>query len=111
MPKGVKASLIFLYGPLCLMTGSLVLTQFTSVYAFNLTAKTCLRLLALNIGFTGAINYGIGGALYEISNLAYLKRLHSYQIMYSFLPGILAFGAIQMLLMSPIITQTQLITT
>lgn len=88
-----------------MMTGSLIFTQFTTAAAFAYTAKTCLRLLSLNIAFKGAVHYGIGGALYEISTLPYLKRIHSYQVMYSFLPGVLSFGIVQNLLSRPEVTQ------
>jgi len=91
------------------MVGSLALIQFTSPITFAYTARTWLRLLSLNIAFGGAIHYGIGGVLYEISTLDYLKRIHARQVIYSIIPGIWAFGISEYLLLSSEITTEMLL--
>lgn len=89
------------------MMGSLVLTQFTSPVLFAITARTWLRILCLNIAFNGAIHYGIGAALHEIATLDYLRASSTRQILYSFVPGIAAFGTTYwMLLSSPLTVST-----
>lgn len=99
-------SLLLLYGPLTAMTLSLTLTQFASPIAFMLTAKTWLRILCLNTAFNGGIHYGIGAALFEISSLKSLQDLYSRQVIYSLIPGVIAFGITEyMILTSPLTLQ------
>lgn len=95
--------MLIIHAPLAMLMANLLLTQFTSPFIFAVTARTCLRILSLNIAFNGAIHYGIGGALYEISSLGHLQRQHGKQVMYSFIPGMLAYGITSsMLLCSPL---------
>lgn len=91
IPKGVKFSSMLLVAPITLMVGSLVMTQFTSPVEFSITARTCLRLLNLNIAFNGGVHYGIGGALYEIASLEHLRKAAKRQVIYSFIPGISSY--------------------
>jgi len=91
------------------MVGSLVLTQFSSPVIFAHTARTCLRILSLNIAFNGAVNYGVGSALYEVSSTQFLRRKYSRQIMFSLLPGAASFGITEYLLLCSEITPENLI--
>ena len=97
-PPGIKSSFIILYGPITVMALKLAFSQFTSPVDFWLTARACLRILSLNLAFMGGIHYGIGGALYEISTLRYLQKEAGRQVMYSFIPGIAAFGIVTWML-------------
>ena len=91
------------------MTGTLLLAQFTSTSAFIITAQTWLRVLGLNIAFNGAIHYGIGAALYEISTLNSMKRENMRQILYSFVPGVSSFAVISWILLSDPLTMTTVV--
>jgi len=71
IPKGVKFSFFVLSAPLLFSTAYLsLLTPMVSAglidpYAFATVARTCVRLLALNISFVGGVHYGLAAANYE----------------------------------------------
>ena len=109
-PPGIRTSFLILYGPLTIMTLKLAIFQFTSPIEFWITARTCLRILCLNYAFLGGIHYGIGGALYEISTLKHLRTEAVRQVLYSFVPGITAFGIVTWMLNANPLTVGVLIT-
>jgi len=105
VPKGVIFSNFLMSAPLMSLTFYLaVLTPMATnpafvdpaTYAF--LARSALRLLSLNIAFYGGIHYGLASATYETAiteeELSNIKR----QMMYSFVPGVIALGASQMIL-------------
>lgn len=105
IPKGVTFSNILMSAPL--MTLTLYLGALTPMagngafvdpaqYAFM--ARSALRLLSLNIAFYGGIHYGLAAAVYETAITE--EELHNVkmQMMYSFVPGVVALGASQMML-------------
>ena len=105
IPKGVTFSNLFMSAPLFSLTAYLaVLTPMAGNAAFvdpvhyAFMARSALRLLALNIGFYGGIHYGMASATYETAiTEEELKRI-KYQMMYSFVPGMIALGTTQMML-------------
>lgn len=67
-----------------------------ATYAF--LARSALRLLSLNIAFYGGIHYGLASATYETAITEEELRKIKMQMMYSFVPGVVALGASQMML-------------
>ena len=65
---------------------------------FAFVARTCIRLLSLNISFFGGIHYGFGAASYDTARSDEEKKAISYQIMYSFVPATIAFISSNMIL-------------
>ena len=63
-----------------------------------------MRLLSLNITFLGGIHYGFGSAIYDVARDAEEKKGARYQIMYAFLPGIMAFGSTNLMLFAAPLT-------
>lgn len=60
----MTAPLVLYTGNLCLLA-PLVDSGAVDVAKFAYVARTCLRLLGLNIAFNGAIHYGFGAVSYE----------------------------------------------
>jgi len=121
-PKGVKFSYLMMSFPLICTTTYLglltpIVTQAASTVdpaSFAYLARTCLRLLALNISFTvststltmrqGGIHYGFASATYETAVTdEELKRI-KYQMIFSFLPAALSFSFTSTLLFAQPIT-------
>lgn len=106
VPKGVKFSFFLMSAPLLFSTTYLaILAPLVSVgqveaQAFASVARTCVRLLALNISFMGGIHYGLAAANYETAVTDSELRASSYQMIYSFLPAALSFSATSFLLFS-----------
>ena len=73
IPKGVKFSFFLMTTPLLFYTAYFAaLTPLVAVgqvepYVYASVARTCLRLLALNISFMGGVHYGLAAANYETS--------------------------------------------
>jgi hypothetical protein len=73
IPKGVKFSFFMMSFPLIACTAYLGIlapmitagTGFVDPAQFAYLARTCLRILALNISFMGGIHYGLASATYE----------------------------------------------
>jgi hypothetical protein len=75
VPKGVKFSVFVMCLPLFMSTSYLSilipLIETAEVGSeinpenFAFTARSCLRLLNLNLAFTGGVHYGLGAAVYE----------------------------------------------
>lgn len=98
VPKGVWLSTIMMSAPLFSFTFYLtcmsLLVQNPAMVdpaQFAFVARTCLRLLSLNISFFGGIHYGFGAASYDTARSDEEKQAISYQIMYSFVPATIAF--------------------
>ena len=67
-----------------------------AMYAFY--ARSAVRLLSLNIAFYGGIHYGLASATYETAiTEEELKRI-KYQMMFSFIPGLVALTSSQVML-------------
>jgi hypothetical protein len=67
---------------------------------FAYMARTCVRLLSLNISFFGGIHYGLASATYDTARSDEEKKGVSLQMMYSFVPALLAFSSSSFLLFS-----------
>lgn len=73
IPKGVRFSFLMMSTPLLLTTGYLAMmapmvsagTGVVDPAQFAYLARTCMRILALNISFMGGIHYGLASATYE----------------------------------------------
>ena len=99
IPKGVIFSNVFMSLPFMTLTMYLGLIspmvgQTTVIdptyYAF--LARSALRLLSLNLAFYGGIHYGLASATYETAITEEELNRVKYQMLYSFVPGIVAFG-------------------
>lgn len=105
IPKGVVFSNIVMSMPL--MTLTLYLAILTPMAAnpalvdpamYASLARTALRLLSLNIAFFGGVHYGMASATYETAiTEEELSRIKN-QMMYSFVPGMIALSTTQMML-------------
>ena len=67
---------------------------------FAYVARSCLRLLSLNMSFIGGIHYGFASAGYDTARNDDEKRRISMQMFYSFCPAIMAFSASNLMLFS-----------
>jgi len=110
-PKGVWFSTFVMSAPLLMATGYLgVLSPIASNAAlvdpnqFAYIARTCLRLLSLNISFIGGIHYGLGSATYDTARTDEERRAVNIQLLYSFVPASMAFGTTSFLLFSSPLT-------
>ena len=106
-PKGVWFSTMMMSAPLFMSTGYLgVMTpmalngQLVSPDTFGYVARTCVRLLGLNISFFGGVHYGLASAAYDTARTPEERRAISYQLGYSFVPALLAFCSSNILLFS-----------
>ena len=105
VPKGIFFSNLFMSAPLMSLTLYLsVLTPMAANPAFvdpamyATLARTALRLLSLNIAFYGGIHYGLASATYETAITEEELKKIKYQMMYSFVPGLVALATTQMML-------------
>lgn len=99
IPKGVIFSNLFMSAPFMTLTLYLaVLTPMAgnvafvdpTMYAF--LARSSLRLLSLNMAFFGGVHYGLAAATYETAvTEEEIKRI-KYQMMFSFVPAVMALG-------------------
>ena len=111
IPKGVIFSQAVMSAPLAIMTGYLCLLApmaanpaLVDPIQFMFLARSCLRLLSLNIGFIGGIHYGLAASNYETFTQDEELRMAKYQMIYSFVPAAMAMGASGMMLMSTPVT-------
>jgi len=74
--------------------------QFVDPTNFASLARTCVRLLALNISFIGGIHYGLAAATYETAVTDEELRSIKYQMIYSFVPAGISFSCVTFLLFS-----------
>jgi len=105
IPKGVVFSNIFMSAPFMTLTLYLaILTPmvgnpaFVNPEMYASLARTALRLLSLNMAFFGGVHYGLASATYETAITEEELRRIKYQMMYSFVPGVIALGTTQMML-------------
>lgn len=85
IPKGVWLSTIMMSAPLFSFTFYL---SFMSLFIqnpaivdpalFTFIARSCVRLLSLNITFIGGIHYGFGSAAYDTARSDEERKLISY---------------------------------
>lgn len=111
IPKGVKFSFFLMTFPLlCSTTYLALLAPIVSAGAgieptsFATLARTCVRLLALNISFIGGIHYGLASATYETAIHDEELRAIKLQMIYSFVPAAMSFSCASMLLFSSPLT-------
>ena len=71
-PKGVWLSTMMMSAPLFSMTTYLALMTPMAANAalvdpahFAFVARSCLRMLSLNLAFLGGVHYGLGSAVYD----------------------------------------------
>ena len=104
-PKGVWLSTVMMSAPL--FTFSAYLAGMTPMAAYPdmvdpanyaYVARTCVRMLGLNLTFLGGVHYGLGAAQYDVARNEQEKKEISWQIGYAFVPGIICFGATNLLL-------------
>ena len=105
IPKGVTFSNLFMSAPLMTLTLYLACltpmagnVAFVDPVTYAMLARSALRLLSLNISFYGGIHYGLASATYETAITREELNRVKYQMMYSFVPGIMALGTSQMML-------------
>jgi len=110
-PKGVWFSTLVMSAPLILSTcylgvmapmaaNAAIINPDTFAYA----ARTCIRLLSLNISFFGGIHYGLASATYDTARSDEERKAVSLQMFYSFVPAIMAFSTSSFLLFSSPLT-------
>ena len=107
IPKGVVFSNVFMSAPFMSLTlylglispmvGNAAIID-PAYYAF--LARSALRLLSLNLAFYGGVHYGLASATYETAITEEEINRVKYQMLYSFVPGILAFSTSQIMLFS-----------
>lgn len=112
VPKGVWFSTFLMSAPLLTATTYLgVMAPMAANAAlvdpqnFAFVARSCLRMLSLNISFFGGIHYGLASATYDVARSEEETKSVSFQMMYSFVPAIMAFSSTNFLLFSSPITQ------
>lgn len=106
IPKGVKFSFFMMTFPLLCSTAYLgMLAPMVSAgggliepSSFATLARTCVRLLALNISFLGGVHYGLASATYETAVHDDELRAIKLQMIYSFVPAAMSFSFASMLL-------------
>eukprot|EP00347_Sterkiella_histriomuscorum_P002938 403366214 len=110
IPKGVKFSFFMMTFPLlCTTTYLGMLIPAMSMGQidpanFAFVARTCVRLLALNISFIGGIHYGLAAATYDTAVTEDEIRAIKYQMVYSFIPAAMSFSSASLLLFSTPLT-------
>ena len=115
-PKGVWFSTMIMSAPLFMSTGYLGLmtpmalnAQLVNADTFGYVARTCVRLLGLNISFFGGVHYGLATAAYDTARTDEERKAISYQLGYSFVPALLAFGASNLLLFTNPLTSQAIV--
>ena len=110
-PKGVWWSTAVMSFPLFGSVGYLMMMSPMAANAalvdpntFSYVARSCLRLLSLNLSFLGGIHYGFSSAAYDIARSEEEKRRVSLQMFYSFVPAIVSFTSTNFLLFSAHLT-------
>lgn len=110
-PKGVWLSTAMMSAPLftftaylSFMTPMAATTGMVDPANYAYIARTCLRMLGLNLTFFGGVHYGLGSAQYDVARTEEEKKEISWQIGYAFVPGILCFGATNLLLFAAPLT-------
>ena len=106
-PKGIWFSTLLMSAPLFSATGYLAMmtpivqnAALVDPHTFAYVARTCVRLLSLNISFFGGIHYGLAAATYDTARSADERKAVSYQMFYSFVPALMAFASSNFLLFS-----------
>ena len=117
IPKGVWLSTVMMSAPLFTFTTYLA---FMSPMAGNVAmvdpsnyayvARSCLRLLGLNLTFFGGVHYGFGSAQFDVARSEEEKKAINYQLMYAFVPGIVSFGATNLMLFASPLTTSEIFT-
>jgi len=99
-PKGVWLSTAMMSAPLLTMTGYLAVMAPMAANAavvdpanFAFVARSCLRLLSLNIAFLGGVHYGLGAATYDTARSEEERKAIEAQLAFSFAPAVLAAAA------------------
>jgi len=99
-PKGVWLSTAMMSAPLLTMTGYLAVMAPMAANAamvdpanFAFVARSCLRLLSLNIAFLGGVHYGLGAATYDTARSEEERKAIEAQLAFSFVPAVLAGAA------------------
>ena len=107
VPKGVWFSTFCLTLPLLSTTGYLAVMSPMAANAaivdplhFAYVARTCLRILSLNVSFIGGVHYGFASAQWDTARSSEEERALSMQMMYSFVPAVMAFCSTNFLLFS-----------
>ena len=105
IPKGVILSNLMMSAPF--MTLTLYLAVVSPMAAniaivdpaqFAMIARSALRLLSLNMAFFGGVHYGLASATYETAITEEEINRIKWQMMYSFVPGVMALCTTQMML-------------
>ena len=111
VPRGVWFSTFCMTLPLMTTTGYLALmapmaanAAIVDPHHFSYVARTCLRILSLNITFMGGVHYGFASAQYDTARTSEEEKAVSLQMMYSFVPAIMAFSSTNFLLVSSPVT-------
>lgn len=98
VPKGVWFSTFIMSFPLFACTSYLALlspiaanTAVVDPITFAATARSCVRLLSLNLAFLGGVHYGLGSATYDTARTEEEQKKTMYQIGYSFMPAFSAW--------------------
>lgn len=104
-PKGVWLSTMMMSFPLMSATTYLAIMSPMAANAaiidpnqFAYMARSCLRLLSLNISFFGGIHFGFASAAYDVANGSEELKKVQLQMFYSFVPAIAAFCSSSFLL-------------
>lgn len=110
-PKGVWLSTAMMSAPLFSMTAYLAVMAPLAANAtlvdpahFGFVARSCLRMLSLNIAFLGGTHYGLGAAVYDTAKSEEEKKQIEYQLLYSFVPGTIACVSSSLVLFSTPLT-------
>lgn len=97
IPKGVWLSTVMLSAPLFTMTTYLTVMAPMAANAaivdpahFGFVARSCLRMLSLNVAFLGGVHYGLGAATYDVAKSDAERKQIEYQLLYSFVPAAMA---------------------
>lgn len=115
IPKGVIFSQFLLTVPLICYTGNLCLlapmldSGLVDPARFAYVARTCVRLLALNVSFTGGIHYGLGSAMYETEESEDKLGGPRLQMVYSVVPACMSVAAAGTLLYTTPLTPAAVI--
>lgn len=112
-PKGVWFSTFVMSAPLIGATGYLALLSPIAANAalvdpnsFAYVARTCVRLLSINLSFFGGIHYGLASATYDTARTPEELKAINIQLGYSFVPAIMAFVSSNFLLFSHPLTMS-----
>ena len=110
-PKGVWLSTMIMSAPFLTMTSYLAIMAPMAANAalvdpahFAFVARSSLRMLSLNLAFLGGVHYGLGAATYDTARSDSERKQIEYQIMYSFVPAIVASISSSVLLFSSPLT-------